>query len=201
MNYATTIHALVDRGALAEGETLLVLGAAGGVGITAVEIGKLLGARVIAAASTEEKLATAKEAGADELVDYTRDDFKQRLKSLGGADVVYDPVGGPYADPALRAIRPKGRYLVVGFAAGDIPRVPLNLPLVKECAIVGVFWGAFAMREPERHAAHLARLLDWYGQGRLRPLVTQRYPFGRAAEALRAIADRQARGKVVLVPD
>ena len=198
MNYATTMHALVDRAQLRKGETLLVLGAAGGVGVTAVEVGKLLGARVVAAASSPDKLEIARAAGADELVDYSQANFKQQLKALGGVDVVYDPVGGPYTDPALRGLRPGGRHLVIGFAAGEIPKIPANLTLMKECAVVGVFWGAFAMREPKRNAAHLERLLGWYAEERLRPLVTQRYPFEDASRALRDVAERRVRGKVVL---
>jgi NADPH2:quinone reductase len=161
MAYGTTLYALMDRARLARGETLLVLGAAGGVGLAAVEIGKALGARVIAAASTEEKLAVCKEHGADELVRYGGVDLKQAVKGLGGADVVYDPVGGPYAEPALRTMNWDGRYLVIGFAAGEIPAIPLNLVLLKGCSVVGVFWGAFTARDPERNRAHLETLLQW----------------------------------------
>ena len=164
LTYATTLHALVDRAALKSGETLLVLGAAGGVGTAAIELGKLLGARVIAAASSDEKIAYCKARGADEGINYAREDLKERAKVLTkgeGANVVYDPVGGPYADAALRAIAWEGRYLVVGFAAGDIPKIPLNLVLLKGCQIVGVFWGSFAMRESAKNRANAKRILGW----------------------------------------
>ncbi len=201
--YATTIHALVDRASLKAGETLLVLGAAGGVGSAAVSIGKLLGARVIAAASSDEKIAFCKEQGADEGVVYGREDLKERVKALtsgDGADVIYDPVGGPWAEPALRAIAWEGRYLVVGFAAGEIPRIPLNLTLLKGCQIVGVFWGAFAMREPVKNRANAERVLAWVAEGKLRPHVDAVLPFERASEALERMARREVKGKLVLVP-
>lgn len=203
LTYATTIHALVDRAALRAGETLLVLGAAGGVGTAAVELGKLLGARVIAAASSDEKIAFCKEHGADEGVVYSREDLKERVKALtrgDGANVVYDAVGGPYAEPALRAIAWEGRYLVVGFAAGEIPKIPLNLVLLKGCQICGVFWGSFAMREPEKNRANAARILDWVAQGKLRPHVDAVLPFDRAREALEKMERREVKGKLVLVP-
>ncbi len=203
LTYATTYHALVDRADLKKGETLLVLGAAGGVGIAAVELGKLLGARVIAAASTDEKLAFCKEHGADESVNYTREDLKERVKALtsgNGADVVYDPVGGAYSEAALRAIAWQGRHLVVGFAAGEIPRVPLNLTLLKGCQIVGVFWGSFAMREPAKNRDNAARIFAWVREGKLRPHVDATYPFARAGEAVARLESRQVRGKVVLTP-
>jgi len=202
MTYGTSHHALVHRAALRPGETLLVLGAAGGVGLAAVEIGKLLGARVIAGASSPEKLETCRERGADELVDYTREDLKQRVRELtggAGADVVYDPVGGDLSEPALRATGWEGRFLVIGFASGTIPRIPLNLPLLKGCQIVGVFWGAFVGREPERFRAEVEELFSWFEQGRLAPLVSATYPLEEAGRALREMADRRVRGKVAVV--
>jgi NADPH2:quinone reductase len=201
--YGTSHYALKDRAQLRAGETLLVLGAAGGVGLAAVELGKVMGARVIAAASTDDKLAVCKEHGADEGINYAREDLKERIKTLtggAGADVVYDPVGGDYAEQALRATAWEGRFLVIGFAAGDIPKIPLNLVLLKGCQVVGVFWGAFTGREPARNKANVDELLRWYGEGRVRPHVSATYPFERAAEALRALAERRVKGKVVLVP-
>ncbi len=203
LTYATTYHALVDRAALRAGESLLVLGAAGGVGLAAVELGKLLGARVIAAASTEDKLALCRAHGADDTIDYATTDLKDRVKELtrgGGVDVVYDPVGGSYSEPALRAIAWQGRYLVVGFAAGDIPRIPLNLTLLKGCQIVGVFWGQFAMRQPAENRANAERLMAWVAEGKLRPHLDEVLPFSRAGEALERIASRQVKGKLVLTP-
>ncbi len=203
MTYGTSHHALKDRAHLREGETLLVLGAAGGVGLAAVELGKIMGARVIAAASTPEKLAVCREHGADELIDYAREDLKDRVKQLtsgNGVDVVYDPIGGAYAETALRGTAWDGRYLVVGFAAGDIPKIPLNLVLLKGCQIVGVFWGAFTVREPERHRANIAELMTWFRAGKLKPHVSATFPLERAAEALNAMAERRVMGKVVLVP-
>ncbi|TAK32517.1 MAG: NADPH:quinone oxidoreductase family protein [Myxococcaceae bacterium] len=203
LTYATTLHALEDRGRLQPGETLLVLGAAGGVGVAAIELGKALGARVIAAASTDEKLAFCREHGADLGINYSREDLKERARELtagAGVDVVYDPVGGPFSEPALRSIAWKGRYLVVGFASGEIPRIPLNLTLLKGCDIVGVFWGSFAAREPQRNRAHAARILDLVAEGTLRPHVDRVLPFARAAEALERLERRQVLGKVVLVP-
>lgn len=203
LTYATTVHALVDRANLRAGETLLVLGAAGGVGTAAVEIGKVLGAKVIAAASTDDKIAFCKEHGADEGIVYTREDLKERTKALtngAGADVVYDPVGGPYSEAALRSIAWEGRLLVVGFAAGDIPKIPLNLVLLKGCQIVGVFWGSFVMRTPEKNLANARRIFDWVAEGKLRPHVDEVLPFARAAEALERLEQRQVKGKIVLVP-
>ena len=201
LTYATSDHALRDRGQLAAGETLLVLGAAGGVGLAAIEIGKALGARVIAAASTEDKLAVCREHGADDSINYATDDLRERLKSLTdgrGVDVVYDPVGGAYTEPALRSLAWRGRLLVVGFAAGDIPKIPLNLTLLKGCSIVGVFWGEFTRREPQRFAESMQQLGRWYVDGKLKPHVSQTYPLERAADALTAMANRQVKGKVVL---
>jgi NADPH2:quinone reductase len=203
MAYGTSLHALQDRARLSPGETLLVLGAAGGVGLAALELGKLLGARVIAAASTDAKLEICRRRGADEVVSYGREDWRDRVKELTGGkgvDVVYDPVGGALAEPALRLLAWGGRHLVVGFAGGDIPRIPLNLPLLKGFSIVGVYWGEFARREPQRHQANMRQLLSWLSEGKLQPLVSKVYPLDRAAEALRAIMDREATGKLVLVP-
>jgi NADPH2:quinone reductase len=201
--YGTSHYALKDRAHLAAGETLLVLGAAGGVGLAAVELGKLMGARVIAAASTDDKLAVCREHGADATINYGAEDLKERVKDLtggAGADVVYDPVGGALAEQALRATAWEGRFLVIGFAAGEIPRIPLNLVLLKGCQVVGVFWGAFTGREPARNRANIDELLRWYAEGRLRPHVSATYPFERVAEALNALAERRVKGKVVLVP-
>jgi NADPH2:quinone reductase len=199
--YATSDHALRDRGELMAGETLLVLGAAGGVGLAAIEIGKAVGARVIACASTDEKLAVCREHGADATINYAAEDLRERIKALtggNGPDVVYDPVGGPFTEPALRSIAWRGRLLVVGFAAGDIPKIPLNLTLLKGCAIVGVYWGDFARREPERFAAAMDQLGRWHAEGRIKPHVSGTFPLERAAEALLLMAERQVSGKLVL---
>ena len=201
LTYGTSDHALRDRAALRAGETLLVLGAAGGVGLAAVEIGKALGARVIACASRPEKLEVCKAHGADETIDYAREDLRERVKALtagSGIDVVYDPVGGPYSEPAFRSLGWRGRHLVVGFAAGEIPRLPLNLALLKGASLVGVFWGDFARREPKSFAASLEQLAAWYREGRLRPHVSKTLPLERAAEALQLLASRSATGKIVL---
>ena len=201
LTYATSEHALTDRGALKAGETLLVLGAAGGVGIAAIEIGKALGARVIACASTRDKLAVCRAHGADETIDYAAEDLRERIKALtngNGPDVVYDPVGGPYTELALRSIAWRGRLLVVGFAAGEIPKIPLNLTLLKGCAVVGVFWGEFTRREPERFAESMARLGRWYTEGRLKPHISETFPLERAADALTRMANREVKGKIVL---
>jgi len=201
LTYGTTDHALRDRAALAEGETLLVLGAAGGVGLAAIEIGKALGARVIAAASSEEKLAVCREHGADDTINYAAEDLRERLKVLTagrGPDVIYDPVGGPYSEPAFRSIAWRGRHLVVGFAAGEIPRLPLNLALLKGASVVGVFWGDFARREPRRFAESVRQLARWHAEGRLRPHVGKTMPLDKAREALSLMASRQVKGKLVL---
>jgi NADPH2:quinone reductase len=203
LTYATTFHALVDRAQLKAGETLLVLGAAGGVGVAAIQLGKLLGARVIAAASTPEKISFCKQMGADEGVCYGTEDLKERVKTLTGgegASVIYDPVGGSYSESALRAIAWEGRFLVVGFAAGDIPKLPLNLVLLKGCQIVGVFWGSFAMREPARNRANSDRILEWVSAGKLKPHVDATLPFAQAAQALERLERRSVLGKIVLVP-
>jgi NADPH:quinone reductase len=201
LTYATSEHALYDRGALKAGERLLVLGAAGGVGLAAIEIGKILGAHVIAAASTDEKLATCRAHGADETINYATGDLREAIKTLTagvGVDVVYDPVGGPYTEPALRSLAWRGRLLVVGFAAGEIPKIPLNLTLLKGCSIVGVFWGDFTRREPQRFAEAMQRLGRWYAEGRLKPHISATFPLDRAADALTMMANRQVIGKVVL---
>jgi len=203
LTYATTMHALVDRAALGAGQTLLVLGAAGGVGTAAVEIGRALGARVIAAASTDEKVAFCKAHGAHEGIVYGREDLKERTKALtggDGVDVVYDPVGGAYAEAALRSIAWEGRYLVVGFAAGEIPKIPLNLVLLKGCQIVGVFWGSFARREPARNRAHAARVLGWVADGTVKPHIDAKMSFDEAGQALERLERREVKGKIVLVP-
>jgi len=201
--YGTSMHALSDRARLKAGETLLVLGAAGGVGLAAVMIGKALGARVIAAASSEEKLAITREHGADETLNYASEDLRGRLKELTdgkGPDVIFDPVGGDLAEPAFRSIGWGGRYLVVGFAGGEIPKLPLNLPLLKGASLVGVFWGEFARRNPRGNARNLMQLASWVGDGTVRPLVSERYPLERTPEALRALLERRVTGKVVVTP-
>jgi NADPH:quinone reductase len=201
LTYATSEHALCDRGDLKAGETLLVLGAAGGVGIAAIEIGKILGARVIACASTDDKLAVCREHGADDTINYATEDLRERIKTLTGgkgADVVYDPVGGTYTELALRSIAWRGRLLVVGFAAGDIPKIPLNLTLLKGCAIVGVFWGEFTRREPQRFLTAMDKLGRWFAEGKLKPHVSGTFPLERAADALAMMAGRNVKGKVVL---
>jgi NADPH2:quinone reductase len=200
--YGTTLHALRDRAQLRAGETLLVLGAAGGVGLSAVQIGKRMGARVIAAASSAEKLAICRENGADDVIDYGHEDLKERVKALtggAGANVVYDPVGGKYSELALRATAWEGRFLVIGFAAGDIPRIPLNLTLLKGCSIMGVFWGMAMMREPARGRGQLQELLAWAADGSLKPHVHARYPLERALDALKDIEERRVQGKAVVV--
>lgn len=199
--YGTSHHALKDRGELKPGETVLVLGAAGGVGLAAVEIAKAMGARVIAAASSDDKLAVCREHGADATINYATENLRERIKSLTdgrGVDVVYDPVGGDLSEPALRSMAWRGRFLVVGFAAGTIPSLPLNLTLLKGCSIVGVFWGAFVRSEPERNAADLRELVGWLQQGKLRPRISGVYPLERCAEALLQVMDRKATGKFVL---
>ena len=201
LTYATSDHALRDRGALQPGETVLVLGAAGGVGIAAIEIAKAVGARVIACASTDEKLAVCRDHGADATINYATEDLRGRIRALtngNGADVVYDSVGGPYTEPALRSIAWRGRLLVVGFAAGEIPRIPLNLTLLKGCSIVGIYWGDFARREPDRFAASMRQLFQWHAEGRLRPHISATFPLERASQAIRLMADRQVKGKIVL---
>jgi NADPH:quinone reductase len=199
--YGTSYYALTDRGQLRAGETLLVLGASGGVGLAAVEIGKALGAKVIACASSDEKLAVCREHGADETINYVSDDMRARVKSITqgkGVDVIYDPVGGEYSELALRDMAWGGRFLVIGFAAGDIPKIPLNLPLIKGCSIVGVWVGAFAKRNPAQHRANAVEIWKWYAQGKIKPHVWATYPLERAADALNALAERKVAGKVIL---
>jgi NADPH2:quinone reductase len=200
--YATSYHALKDRAHLAPGEKLLVLGAAGGVGSSAVEVGRVMGAEVIAAASTEDKLDFCEKLGAKHRINYATEDLKARAKAIGGGavDVVYDPVGGPYSEQALRALGYDGRHLVIGFAAGEIPRVPWNLPLLKQCCIIGVAWGAWAMQHPQDHVKNMEQLLAWHSEGALKPEITKKYPLEEAAQALRDMDARKVRGKVVVVP-
>jgi NADPH:quinone reductase len=202
VTYGTTIHALRDRAHMKPGETLVVLGAAGGVGQAAIEVGKVMGARVIACASSEEKLAFCRRLGADETIDYTRQDLKLALRELTdgkGVDVVYDAVGGQFSEPALRALAWNGRLLVIGFAAGEIPRIPLNLVLLKGCQIVGVFWGEHTRREPERHRTNMATLLNWCAAGKITPHVHRTYSLEETPAALQAIARREVIGKAIVV--
>ena len=211
ITYATVIHALWDRGRLKSGETMLVLGAAGGIGLAAIELGKARGARVIAAVSSEEKAEAARQAGADEAIVYPQGPFdKDGQKALAqlfkdavgpaGADVILDPVGGDYAEPALRSIAWEGRYLVVGFPAG-IPKLPLNLTLLKSCDVCGVFWGAFAARDPKANAAHVAELFQLWDEGKVQPKVSATYPLERGGEAIAAMAARKVIGKLVVTID
>lgn len=201
MAYGTSYHALKDRGQLAEGETLLVLGASGGVGLAAVELGKLMGAQVIAAASTDEKLALCKEYGADETINYSTQDLKTTIKEITegkGVDLVYDPVGGSYSEAALRGVARNGRFLVVGFAAGDIPKIPLNLPLLKEAAIVGVFWGAFAMKNPQANMQNSMTLMQWHAEGKLKPHIHAIYDLADTSKALEEMTNRKVKGKLIV---
>lgn len=201
ITYGTSYHALKDRAGLRPGETLLVLGAAGGVGIAAVEIGAAMGATVIAAASSEEKLAMAGAHGAHHGINYGREDLRARLKELTdgrGVDVVYDPLGGAFSEQALRSIAWEGRFLVVGFAAGEIPKLPLNLVLLKGCQVIGVFWGSFAERTPERNRANLAEIVAWCREGRVRPHIDAVYDLDHAVDALRRLAARDVKGKLVI---
>ena len=203
VTYGTSYYALKNRAALKRGETLVVLGAAGGTGLAAVELGKILGARVIACASSDEKLMFAVEHGADETVNYANTDLREALKRLGGErgiDVVYDPIGGAYAEPALRSLGWEGRFLVVGFAAGEIPKLPLNLVLLKSCDVRGVFVGPWTERAPAEHRANNADLVRWCAEGRLSAHVHARYPLADVARALKDIAERKVMGKVVLMP-
>jgi NADPH2:quinone reductase len=202
LTYGTSDHALSDRGALKAGERLLVLGAAGGVGLAAIEIGKALGAFVIACASSADKLAVCREHGADATIDYAQEDLRERIKALTGGqgvDVVYDPVGGAYTEPALRSLRWRGRLLVVGFAAGKIPKIPINLTLLKGCSIVGVNIGGFSNNEPDQFAARVGQLTRWFEEGKLRPHVSETMPLERAPDALARMAARQVQGKIVLL--
>ncbi|MDR2992029.1 MAG: NADPH:quinone oxidoreductase family protein [Burkholderiaceae bacterium] len=202
MIYATSHHALLDRGALKPGETVLVLGAAGGVGTSAIQIAKAAGARVIAAASTPAKCALCKQLGADETIDYASEDLRERLKTLTaghGPDVIYDPVGGPYTEPAFRSIAWRGRHLVIGFAAGEIPALRINLALVKGASLVGVFWGEFAHREPQANARMMRELTDWYAQGKIKPVIDTVLPMRDLKSAYARMAARAVLGKLVLV--
>jgi len=201
-SYMTALFALRNRGQLQQGETLLVLGAAGGVGLAAIDVGKALGARVIAAASSEEKLALCRERGADETLDYSKEDLKLRAKELsgGGVDMVYDPIGGDYAEQALRAIAPGGRYLVIGFAAGEIPKFRLNLILLKSCQVVGVDWGGTAARDPEGNRQLLADLTAMIESGQVSPARPKTFPLAEAGEVLTALVERRMAGKVALLP-
>ncbi len=201
MTYGTSMHALKQRGNLQPGETLLVLGASGGVGLAAVEIGKAMGATVIAAASSAEKLEVARQAGADQLINYREQSLKDELKKLTGGkgvDVIYDPVGGPLFEEAFRCIAWNGRLLVIGFASGEIPALPANLPLLKGASLVGVFWGAFAQRQVQDNVANFQQLFAWYAEGKLKPLVSQRYSLAEAGQAIDALAERRAVGKLVI---
>ena len=203
ITYGTSYHALKDRAGLAPGETLAVLGASGGVGLAAIELGKQMGARVIACASSDDKLAFARAHGADAVVNYAGEDLKDALVRLGGQrgiDVIYDPVGGPYCEAAVRAIAWQGRFLVVGFASGEIPRLPLNLTLLKGCDILGVNWGAFVRQDPQAHRAGLDQLAGWCAEGKLSGHIHAVYPLAEIAQALKAIIERKAMGKVILRP-
>ena len=202
MTYGTSMHALSQRGQLQPGETLLVLGASGGVGLAAVEIGKAMGAKVIAAASSAEKLAVAKAAGADELIDYSQASLKDEIKRLTGGqgvDVIYDPVGGELFDQAVRSLAWNGRLLVVGFASGTIPKMAANLVLLKGAAVLGVFWGAFAQRQPQDNAANFRQLFAWHAEGKLKPLVSKTYPLAEAGAAIEQLGQRKAVGKLVVL--
>ena len=202
MTYATSHHALVDRAALKAGETVLVLGAAGGVGTAAIQIAKAMGAKVIAAASTDEKCALCKTLGADATINYSTENLRDALKTLTegrGPDVIYDPVGGEFAEPAFRSIAWRGRYLVVGFAGGPIPALPLNLPLLKGASLVGVFWGDFARREPQANTAMMAELAQWYGQGKIKPVIDSTMPMADLKAAYAHMGSRGVKGKLVMV--
>ncbi len=201
LTYGTSHHAVVDRAQLQAGETLLVLGAAGGVGLAAIEIGKALGAKVIAAASTEEKLAVCREHGADDTINYSTEDLREGIKRCTGGkgpDVIYDPVGGSYTEAAFRSIAWRGRHLVIGFANGEIPKLPLNLPLLKGASAVGVFWGDFIRREPAKHTAAMQELMRWHASGKIRPHVSATYALEQTPQALLDMASRKVTGKIVI---
>lgn len=201
ITYFTSYYALKQRANIQPGETLLVLGAAGGVGTTAIELGKLMGAKVIAAASSPEKLELCKQLGADEVINYSEESLKDRVKELTGGkgvDVVYDPVGGDFAEPAVRSMAWKGRYLVIGFASGPIPQIPLNLALLKGCSLVGVFWGRFSGEEPQENLNNITELWDMFTQGKLSPVVTDVFPMAQYEDAFNCLIHRKARGKVIL---
>jgi NADPH2:quinone reductase len=204
LTYCTSLHGLQECAHLKAGETLLVLGAAGGVGIAAVEIGKIMGARVIAAASSDEKLAVCKKAGADEVINYSKEDLRQRLKDIAGekgVDVVYDPVGGPYSEPALRATGWAGRFLVVGFAAGEIPKIPLNLVLLRERAIIGVYWGDWTRRDLAGHVRNVMQLVKWIAEGKIKPVISERVSLRDTPAAMTRLTERKVTGKVVVLPE
>lgn len=201
LTYGTSYHALKDRANIQPGETLLVLGASGGVGLAAIQLGKAMGARVIAAASTKEKLDVCAANGADELINYSSEDLRARVKEItqgAGVDVIYDPVGGPLSEKALRDMSWRGRFLVVGFAVGEIPKVPLNLALLKGCSIVGVFWGDFTRREPALNEANNQELMRLFEAGKISPHIHKVYPLTQASEALNELLDKKVSGKVVL---
>jgi NADPH2:quinone reductase len=203
LTYGTSHHAVVDRAQLKAGETMLVLGAAGGVGLAAIEIGKAIGAKVIAAASTDEKLAICRQHGADECINYSNEDLREGIKRATGGkgpDVIYDPVGGGYTEPAFRSIAWRGRYLVIGFANGEIPKLPLNLPLLKGASVVGVFWGEFVRREPAHHVAAMNELMQWHREGRIRPHISATYALAEVPQALNDMASRKVTGKIVIRP-
>ena len=202
MIYATSYHALVDRAELQAGETVLILGAAGGVGSSAIQIAKAVGAKVIAAASTDEKCALCRQLGADEVINYTNGDFREQIKALTqgkGPDVIYDPVGGEFSEPAFRSIAWRGRYLVVGFAAGPIPALPWNLALLKGASIVGVFWGDFAKREPQKNAEMMVTLTDWYEHKKIKPFIDSTMPMDQVMQAYERMNSRAVQGKLVMV--
>jgi len=204
LTYGTSHHAVVDRAQLKAGETMLVLGAAGGVGLAAIEIGKAIGAKVIAAASTDEKLDICRQHGADMTINYSNTDLREAIKNATGGkgpDVIYDPVGGIYAEPAFRSIAWRGRYLVVGFANGEIPKLPLNLALLKGASLVGVFWGEFAKREPKANMAAMSEMIGWLREGKIKPHISARYALNETASALNDIAARKVTGKVVIQPE
>ena len=203
LTYGTSLHAIKDRGQAQPGESMLVLGAGGGVSIAAVEIGKLMGLHVIAAASSEDKRDAALAHGADAVIDYASEDLRERIKTLTqgkGVDLVYDPVGGDFAEPALRSVGWRGRYLVVGFAAGEIPKIPINLLLLKGSSLIGVFWGEFVRREPALSAENMAMLFSWLHERKIRPLISKRYPLSQAPAALDALLARKVVGKLVILP-
>ncbi len=199
--YGTSYHALKNRAKLQKGETVLVLGASGGVGLAAVELAKLMGAKVIAAASSNEKLSLCRQYGADEVINYTSQDLKSTVKELTlgkGVDVIYDPVGGKYTEMALRSIAWQGRYLIVGFAAGNIPKIPMNIPLLKGCAIIGVFWGNFASISPKENLQNINELLHWYEEGKLTPHIHKIYELHQVPIALEEVMNRNVKGKIVI---
>lgn len=196
--YATAIHALKDRANVKEGERLLVLGAAGGTGIAAIQVGRAMGMEVIAACSTQEKIDLCLKNGAAGGINYTEKDLKEELKTLGGVDVIFDPVGGDYAEAAFRGIRPGGRHLVIGFTAGKIPALPWNLPLLKQAAIVGVFWGGFWRVDPKGNYKNVMQLLQWMGEGEITPQITEELPLSEAGKALQKVENREVKGKIVL---